>query len=366
MPRGLRIGYSGFPAWRQGAALNEVISIAGTSGAGGSSVDNSFSGWTKVGNRLVIAAAGGHGVGHDNRAVMTDVMADAPAWTQLIAASASVQNDAIHYSPDGYPASRHTYQHSLWVPSVGADGLGRVLLVGFYGTYNAGNSALDVDGLSPLAATPIWDAASTWSPVPLVTGFGHFYDPVTGLIWTISSPGVPQRNFNPATNSWSTPSVTGNFHHRWPVAYDSSRRLLFGLQWGDGQGGSGVTATKFDLTTNTATAITLNSVGGALAQFNADAPEYAAMDYDSTNDEFVFYEAYSDTLRFYVIRPTSGSTWDISIKSIGGGSVTPDPAFGTKGLNFSGVNNRFTYFANLGGFVFMTRATNDLYFLRTA
>ena len=347
------------PAWLSGVSVNEFVEITGTSGADGAAVDP-WGGLAIAGTVLVSACNGGHTNSSDNRVSSIDLSADAPTWTRRSNPSdaGDIINDAEYYA-DGKPSSRHVYQHNHYVPGVGANSAGRVLMVGLRASYPSANDFTSVDGFD--LTTNTWDASGTWADVPASGGYGCVVDTLNNHIWTTSN-----RRLVPSTNTWSTPSITGTFSHRWPVAYDSSRHQFFALQWDDGQGfgTDGTVATKLDIATNTATAITLNSISGALAQFESDAPEYAGMDYDVENDEFCFYEGYADTQRVYVIKPTSGSTWDISIKSVTG--VTPTAATGTKGSNYVGTNRRWIYVPTLKGFVLLSRASSNLYFLRTA
>jgi hypothetical protein len=140
---------------------------------------------------------------------------------------------------------------------------------------------------------------------------------------------------------------------------------LFGLTYGDGEGDIAaapvqVNAARFNPATNIMEAISFNS-SVALTQFNADTPTYSGMDYDSVNDKFFFYCGQgSGAGRIYVITPNSGTTWDISILSQGGGTTTP-----TATPN-SGINSKFTYVPSLKGFVFLPRASSNLNFIRTA
>ena len=98
-----------------------------------------------------------------------------------------------------------------------------------------------------------------------------------------------------------------------------------------------------------------------MTQFQADAPAYCAMEYDPINDQYLFYQgAAGSTSRVYVVKPNASTVWDMSILTLGAGSVVPDAAVG------GGVFSRFKYVAALRGFVLMSSGTSNLYFLRTA
>jgi len=106
--------------------------------------------------------------------------------------------------------------------------------------------------------------------------------------------------------------------------------------------------------------ITFNP-SAALTQFLADKPAYSAMEYDPVNDQYLFYQgAAGSTSRVYVIKPNASTVWDMSVLTLGAGSIVPDAAVG------AGVFNRFRYVAELRGFVLMSSGTSNLYFLRTA
>jgi len=352
------------PTWLQGAAINEWVEISGTSGAGGSAVD-AFSGLGVRENtaELFILAAGGHFNSSDNRAISLDLTASAPTWTQRIAASSSVQQDVPFYS-DGKPSSRHTYYTTHWVPHHS-----RMMLVGAPYVYGTAVSFQDVTGYNP--AGPSWDADSTYSDTPAAGVFGAVKDG-DGNIW--SEAGA--RKWDVATDTWSTAiSPPGNetTQVRFPWAYDSLRDQLFGLCLADGQGftgwGTNLRAVKMSCAgTPTQVAVTFNA-SAALDDLIADDPQYAGMDYDAANDRFLFYDGYSTRAgRCYIVTPNSGTTWDVSVLTLGAGSATPPSTPGTKGINFSGICSRFRYIdlGSVKGFVLLPQASSNLYFLRTA
>lgn len=351
------------PAWRRNRTAYEFFEISGTSGADGASID-SWANLVTASSKIYFAADGGHTNSSDNRVSGLDTAADAPSWmSPRPSAPSSVGNiislsDGVGHYLDGKPGSRHGYHHGMFIPGVGANGAGRVFLVGQRGRYVDGGDNRFVDAFDP--STGLWDAANTWSSVPVGGGYGCVVDRLNQHIWTTSN-----HRFNPVTGSWDVPTITGpGFTHRWPVAYDTRRHQFFALQWGDGQGfSSGATAAKLDIATLVSASITLNSVGGALAQFTTDAPEYCGMDYDPINDEYLFYEGYSNTKRVYCVKPTSGSTWDISIKSIGVGSITPAAAFGVKGNNYVGTNGRFKFMPEHQAFILIPRGSSNIVIL---
>lgn len=352
---------TGVPAWRVGAPLNEFIEISGTSGAGGSAVD-AFSGLALVGTKLVIAAAGGHDNSSDNRVVSIDLSDDAPSWAPLMDTSGLAEDDVAYYS-DGKPSSRHTYH--MTHPIAG----NKVMLGGCRFPYGTAIDLNTVDAFD--LDTNTWDGVVPNSPGTSGSGYtsltpsGYYLyaQDGDGNLWALNN--VALAKFVPSTNTWTQPAGTlVSPAVRYPWAWDTSRNQFFGLCWADGEGfGTGLRAIRQIGTTQVAITFSTASAA-AVAEFEADLPEYCAMEYDPDNDRFLFYEGYSDTKKIYIITPDSGTEWEMSVWNVGG-SVTPTAPFGTKGLNFVGIQNRMKYVASLGGFVFLTRASAVLYFLRT-
>lgn len=337
------------PAWLAGKPLATWFAIPGTAGAGGAPV-NDYSGmaFKPATSEIIIAAAGGHGGSNDNRVVSIDLRADAPTWVQRCAPSPErAQN--VAYNPDGKPASRHTYATSLYVPS-----LDRVMLVGCRFTWPGGHDHPKLDGFD-LAANR-WDPAGTWPDVQ--GGYGVVADPVSGDLWTS---GLCR--WNPTSKAWSSP-ITKRARNgvRFPWAFDSKRKQLFGLNIGDGQGYGDmavVTAVRVPVAGDASIQVAIKP-GDALEQFKKDRPVYAGMDYDPTGDRFLFCNnsAKENAGRVYVVTPKEGDEWEMSILALGAGQPPP-PSGG------AGINNRFRYAPGLGGFVLLANGKEDLYFLRT-
>jgi len=360
----LRIGADPLPAWRVNAPLNEFIEISGTSGAGGAAID-AFSGIAIVGTKIVIAAAGGHGSGLDNRVVSLDLSQNSPSWTTRMESSVSGTNDVAYYA-DGKPASRHTYHFIHTIPG------NKVLLGGCRFTFNG---ALDLNTVDAFDLdTDTWDGIVAGSPGTSGSGYtsltpsGYYLaaQDGDGNLWSFLHTTGATAKYTVATNTWSTPIASPvSPSVRYPWAWDSPRNQLFGLSCGDGEGSaSDIRAIKQNGTTQTAITFSAGSAA-AVAEFESDAPQYAAMDYDAPNDRFLFYECYSDTKKMFAITPNAGTEWDMEILNIGG-AVTPTAAPGTKGaFNFAGVQNRFKYLPNYGGFILLSRSSANLYFLRT-
>lgn len=340
---------TGTPSWLAGAAVNQWVAIPGTAGAGGAAID-AYSGFAfkESTGEILIAAAGGHSDSSDNRVVSLSLMSNAPAWTQRMAASATVLPNVAYY-PDGKPTSRHLYNTLQYVPQVN-----RLMLFGTYAAYGDAWSFGKVDSFN--LDTNTWDAPGTWSDMP--SGhLGVVMSRSTGEVWTN---GLAR--WSPTTKAWTQPITSRtNDTIRAPIAHDTLRNQLFTLNWGDNQGygTQAMFASIVPCTGSTQTSIKFNP-SAAVSSFAAEQPSYAAMDYDPDNDRFLFYCGQgAGAGRIYVIKPNSGTTWDMSILTLAGSALPP-------ATPSSGVHNRFRYVPALKGFVLMPSASANLYFIRTA
>jgi hypothetical protein len=353
----------GVPAWLSGVAVNEWVQISGTSWASGlPSVDgDGIDAWGTLvlidgTGTLVSPANGGHGDSVDNGVYSIDLLTDAPSWATRIAASTSTQSDVEYYA-DGKPTSRHGYAYAHYISQ-----RSRVMMFGARGMAGNGNDGLKVASHT-VSGTWTWDAEGTFTASP--AGWGTARDPLTGNMMTNSG-----RLWTESTAAWSTLGLfTGGW--RYPVAFDSARSQFFALQWGDGgpdSGSTGIVAQKFDRATGAGTTITFNA-SSAYTQWLADGHRYAGMDYDSTNDCFLFYSgqtfsggsvATNVTQRVYKITPNSGSTWDMEILSVTGATPAAAPSGG------AGINGRWKFIPELDGFMVLPNKTSNIYFLRTA
>ncbi len=355
VPGGTLAGYNP-PAWMAGAAVHQVVEIAGTAGAGGAPVDP-WSTFPLIAGTatLVSAANGGHQDSGDNRVTSIDLLANSPAWQVRIAATSPIPALTplgSDYYPDGKPTSRHGYHHAHYIAQ-----RGRLMLFGQRGRYAENADGYAVDGHS-VTGTWAWDAAGTYPSLASGRGYGVAHDPTTGNVWC----NATGWRWNQATNNWTQPLPAGfEKSWRWPVAFDAPRSRFFTLQFGNGEGAEldrAVVATVFDKDTGDQTTITFNA-SPALSQFIADAPEYAGMDYDADNDRFLFYDGRGARVgRIYVITPNAGTTWDMSLLTLTGASIPATVS--------AGINGRFRYVPPLKGFVLAPSGAANLYFFRVA
>ena len=332
------VGRFGFPAWRRNIPLNTWTEITGTTYGNGA-----IDAWGGLAlkpstSELITVAPGGHFDSSYNGADSIALSANTPTWVNRYAGSAATEN--VLYYADGTPTSRHHYYHIHYIESEDS-----VLLAGCRYGYGGGTPTgpgMDLFSLQTNSYKPRY----TFPDIPDVN-YGIVKDG-QGRIWTTSG-----RRFDPITKTWT---ATGLGLWRFPAAYDSNRNVLFSMQFGDGQGyNSGLNANKINVSTSVQSAITINA-SSAYTAWLAAAPAYAALDYDADNDRFLFYHG-GETGKVYVITPSSGTTWDMSVLS-----TTGTPA-ATPG---AGINKRFLYVPNLKGFVLMPSSSANLWFLRTA
>lgn len=366
------------PLWLQGKAVNEWFSIPGTAGAGGAAAQP-YCGWAynKTDGQALFLAAGGHGDSSDDRVVGINLRVDHPTWVTLLANS-GVTNPNQPYSgtiPNRRPTSRHTYWSSIHVPA-----LNRVLNVGAMYVSGLGVNHPIVDGFR--LDTNQWDPEGTWAysrtlqanavygvyPGPTagvypddVTNGYHAYGSTyqgavldaNGFIWAQGG----KAKMNATTGIWTEPTTGGpELAARAPWCYDSTRRQVVGLSYDqDGTGPSlKPLLNTVNIDTHVMRSITINP-GAVLTQWIADAPTEAAMDYDPVNDCFAFCNGYgSPAGRLYIIKPNATLNWDMSILTLGGGSIAP-PAT----LN-SGIMSRFSYDPVLKCFIGMPRVDSDM------
>lgn len=331
------------PLWARSAPLMQWTEIAGTIPPSSCDIDGGWAGYAvkQATSELIVVASGGHLASYDNGAYSCALNADVPAWVTRKYTSASPASNVLYY-PDGTPTSRHLYHYIHYIESIDA-----VVLAGCrfgYGGDTPTGPGMDLFSLASNEYLPRY----TYPDIPAGGDYGLVKDG-QGRVWTQTG-----RRFDPANESWTT---TGATLDRFPAAYDSTRNVLFSMQWGDGQGyDSGTTTHKVDVATATTSAITINA-SAAYTAWQAAAPAYAAMDYDAPNDCYLFYHG-GETGKVYSITPNSGTAWDMSVLP-----TTGTPA--TAPSNGSGINKRFQYFDRLGGFVLLPNAGANLWFLRT-
>ena len=328
------------PTWLAGQPLNTWISIAGTAGSGGASLD-AFSMFVvkQSTSELISAASGGHLDSANNGVYSIRLTDNAPTWVTRKAGSASTQADVLYYA-DGLPTSRHTYQHNHYMASLDA-----VLMAGCRFGYGGGTPTgpgMDLFSLS----TNQWLARFTYPDIPTLGTYGIVKDG-QDRIWTATG-----LRFDPSTVAWTATAAT---LPRYPSAYDPLRDQIFSLQCGNGEDGiQTVVSQKVVCSTAARTTITFNA-SAALTQFTTAGAYYLGMDYDKSNDRFLATHAGEPGV-VYIVTPNAGAVWDMSILSVSG-TLPSAPG---------GVNKKFQYIESLKGFAYVGPQAGTVYFLRTA
>ncbi len=361
------------PTWRRGAAVNQWMALPSSSITGDADGRLAFSGAalqsTQIAEVLWLGPGGGHNDNSDNSVRSMDLLADAPAVTLRLAATPLAQRtlDASYYA-DGRPAARHLYSSMYW-----SKRWNKLFTLGVRSSYGGGGFfSGKVDGFNPGSNT--WDAAGTHPDILAQARYSCMDS--KGDVWSLQTPGA---NFGSALYHWGrntkvqTMVIDFGTPAGGPLAFDTKREQIFSLSWGNGEDKFGtdvrafvyrklysVTADTFNAAP-TRSAITLNSIGGALAQFMLDRTEYGGMDYEPALDAFLFYDGrLFDGIdrrgRVYMIKPNAGTTWDISILATTG---TPPHVKG------AGVNNRWRYVPKLKGFLLYADGAQPLWFLPT-
>lgn len=352
------------PAWLSSASVGQVVTIAGTSGAGGSRVD-AFCGfaWRPDTKEIYIGGAGGHSDSGDNRVVSIDLTAGSPSWVIRKAATNPAQyNLGQPYNLDGTPNATHTYNWgNRWIPEQG-----RLMKFGSYAMYDTVNGSATVDGFLPVGSSGgAWDAAGTWTSPP-AGWYGNAkrgQNGGTGDVYAIwgAADGVV-RKWSATTGIWTstTPTNLQSSVIYFPWAYSTVGDFLFGLCFGDGAsippGGAPFRAVKFDPVANRQDAITFNASAGYTAWQAENGPSaaYAGMEFNPVDGKFYWFAGGN----IYTITPNASTVWDIAIYTPSSGSVST--------VGASGLNSRFQWaeFGSVKGIVMMPDKNSNLQFLR--
>jgi hypothetical protein len=153
-------------------------------------------------------------------------------------------------------------------------------------------------------ATNQWDPPGTWISAPNTGCYGSSIDDV-GNIWCRT------HKFITASNTLTPLPVT----YAGISAFDTSRRKLFTLAKGNGQGFSlslGIVANTINENLSGSQTITFNS-SAAYTEFSSMDLDYSCMDYDPVRDRFLYYYGKGVSIGvIYVITPNSGTVWDMS------------------------------------------------------
>lgn len=357
------------PAWLAGAPLDTWIEIPGTAlTLGPLPVFGGFAVRT-TDSTLVIAAAGGHSDSSDNAVASIRLAQDAPTWVLRQTATANPTPNPTStwgYETDGKPAPMHLYHSLQYIPALDA-----VLRLNPRFTWPG---AWDLDQ----APRGFNDAFSLSTPINTANASGwagrgvHPVSPAgasdyalcvddRGRVWTSTL-----RRYDPVAKTWLNPVTSSGANVRFPGVYDSKRRQVVTMQWGDSQGAnSGWSASRIPVDGAAQINLSINS-SPAFTALTGFLPQYPGFAYDEIRDEFLVIPGGSWTgsgaslipnRRVFVLKPNGSNAWDLSERTIGGVAWT---------CRNDGVNARLHYLPQFKGFVFQPDWTQNLLFCRTA
>lgn len=342
-----------YPAWATKDA-NEWIEISGTSGTDGQPMNawGDFSINQDTGE-ILFGLLGGHNDGYQTRMSSLPLLSDAPAYVRLkesIPIELALYSNGVNIYPyclDGTtPSSRHPRYSTHYCPQNN-----RLMYIGSPSLYGSGGESSPVSNGFNLA-TNEWDPPGTYASTPFDYVYGTAIDDL-GNIW------CRYYKYNRAANTYTAlPSSYAN-----TSAFDTSRRKLFALVKGNGQGYDthlGLIAKTFNEDCSAYQTITFNA-SAALTEFSSFDLDYSGMTYDPVRDRFLYYWGKAGAQGvIYIITPNGTNVWDVSKLVQGPNSVLPSlpPTSG------AGINNRFKYLAALDGVVLITRESANVYFMK--
>lgn len=354
---------SGVPTWRVNQAVNEWREIAGSSLSlaptmpipNGSNApqgkQDAWIGWhidTRT-SKVYSVANGGHDDYHGNEVNVVDLTQNAPAWTQLVAPTASANVTVANaYYADGKPASRHSYNSQVFIESIDRALMfpgGSISTQGFPVT--ASIAAFSIQ-------SGVYDSQTTWAgggTLNVGIGTSTFVkhpttEVVYGLLanlsivrWNVGIPGSYTTLLsNPPTNPYYTAAAVD------PTRGAGGRILFLGQGLGSAQ------SFVYDIAANSLTSVTLSDT--SLATSGG-----LGLVYVPAIDRFIARKD-GGGATVYSIHP---STWAVTtLSTTGNGASIPSGGGGSGGAPFT----KFLYVPALGGVVFGPRWTANLWFLR--
>ncbi len=294
-------------------------------------------------------ANGGHNDYSGNEADAINLMANAPAWVQKAPPSMSV-SDGQSYYPDGRPSARHTYYGPV-ISTI----RNRYLIPGGVMYGSSGPTRENMDGFD--IVNNVYDPAGTYpsEPIPLFAGgASSVLDPRNDNIYFSSNGSLAK--WTQATNTWTM--LTSSF----PIgaiyqatAWDSKRNLavFFSNAQYDSQ-----KAVQYSPDAGTTTQRTYSGP-------NASAPNSPGGDgitYVPSLDAFLVHKGEHGG----VVYKIDANTFNVTTFSSTGGSNAPGLADESGCSNCTAhIYNRFLYCGKLGGVVYLSYYSANLWFLRT-
>ncbi len=299
-------------------------------------------------------ANGGHNDYSGNEADSINLLADAPAWVQKRAPTQNVGPGDQSYYPDGTPASRHSYYGPV-ISTI----RNRYLIPGgvMYGSVGPTREVMDGFDLT----NNVYDAAGTYpnEPIPLFAGgASSVLDPRNDNIYFSSNGSLAK--WTQATNTWTM--LTSSF----PIgaiyqatAWDSKRNLAVFFSNPQYEPARAVTYAADSATT------TVKTYSGAQAGV-VNNPGGDGITYVPALDAFLMHKGEHGGLVYRIDAATFAAT---SFTTTGG---TNAPGLLDSADNFCGslpctqhIFQRFIYCAKLGGVVYQSYYSANLWFLRT-
>ena len=375
------------PAWLQGKAIGEWVSIPNTAladmdfsvinAAGlnpgnwqyGSPQKGIFAysgGCVKGGNSLLLFGGGGANAWAGNEVRAIDLSADVPKWTVLIPPSpASAVWSNVNGSPEKTP---HAYnkddkpnaRHSYWQPQF-IDADNEFMAFGCTNEWETDSiKSLVVDSYSLNKGS--WNAQGTNPAMPHRRGWdgnAQCKHPVTEDVF-IAAGGYLSR-WSRASNTWTDIRTVHSGMERGMMAVDPNANIVLRL----GLNAPSNPCFKFDCDTGAMTPG--NLVGPYAAAVNlSDAPHWGAsgFTYDRGLKAFLLYQ---NTGQIYVLTP-SGSDWNVDLLPTFG--TLPEINADMSAALGGGIWGRFAYLPALNGVVFVSGTVSppyrqNVFFVRT-
>ena len=374
------------------AATNEALTTSGGHAVGaGISFGARMDAWCglSVDNRrghIYSAANGGHGDYYGNEICRIDMMADVPAWSEVLAGSsgnviltvddiADAADRAYAHYTDGKPASRHSGSLQQFL-----ERHNRALALG--GSLSSRGSLFEnVESYQVDVGWDAYDCTVASPPYGYSHGSGNngwavstqywscAKDPRTECIYTHDSGGSYIRKFTPATTAgsgtwngtWATAPFNPYTGARGGMAVDTTRGKLF---WVLGDWTNDYALWDIDTAT-------LDS-SGALPASAARTSMRAVVDKDSTPDRPAGSGCvYVPQLDAYLVRqrPAGGTVYKIDASTLvvselsttSGGSVPIAAGF----TGEQGIYTRWLFVPALRGVVYFPSGVQNGWFLRT-
>lgn len=339
------------PTWRQGQAVGEWRQIGGTalesvpitvsvSGyTGPSSKVDAWSGFsidTRT-SSVYAVANGGHHDYAGNEVDRIDLLANAPAWTEIRSSTPMTQvvEDQPYYN-DGRPTSRHTYYGTII-----NERTNRAMLING-SQYGNGYGISNVDGFN--LSSRDWDAGGTYAKTPTtvtqVMGAAMAMDKATGDVYAFGWSSMSK--YTAASNSWSSKDTAFNGQSAASAVDTRRNRILL-------VGGPNNIRAIYDIATGTMQAVTLGGSYGSTVGGQSDC-----MVYDPLQDAFLYRKDAAGAEVFRI----NASTLSVDMQ--------PTSSAGTRiPLAPQGVWSRFMYVPALKGVAYAPVYNGGMWFLRT-